>query len=1059
MSDSHADRNLLFGILALQMDFIERDALVAAMNAWVLEKSKPIGQILVTQGKLGHDEHALLDALVKKHLERHSNDPQQSLAAVSSVGSVKQELENLADPDLGQSLKHVTAAHPQDPYATAMISVGSETSLGQRFRILRPHARGGLGQVSVAHDAELHREVALKEIQPRHAGDSQSRTRFLVEAEITGGLEHPGIVPVYGLGTYDDGRPFYAMRFIRGDSLKEAIDRFHRDKANRDAGEVSVELRQMLGRLIDVCNAIEYAHCRGVLHRDLKPGNIMLGKYGETLVVDWGLAKPLDQPESVAVRLTGEASLKPTSASGTAPTLLGSAVGTPQYMSPEQAAGRHDHTGPASDVYSLGATMYTLLTGRAAFEQSDVGAVLQRVQRGDFPRPRSIDKTVSPALEAVCLKAMALEPQDRYSSPLAMANDLEHWLADEPVSAYQDSAVERASRWVRRHRSWAIAGAAALVLVSAVSIGATVMINEARRQEVTARRQEEDARKEAQRQQELAEQSFQQARRAVDDFFTRVAENDLLDVPGLQPLRRELLDVALRYDQEFIKSRGEDPALRRELASAWFRLGMITSEIESHVKSLGMFEKARTIQEELLKNLPGDTELRLAASNTQNEIGRLMLLSARPDDALKAFQLALAMREKLAGEKPDQEEYERKVASSLMNVATVRKHQGQAAEALADLERANSIRQKLLGRNPQSPLLRRDAARGSYNLGLMQQDAGRFDDAQASLQRASQLYRSLAEQHPLVIEYRQALARTLRQLGLLQDKSEPSAATASLREAVEVQQRLATENPQVGQLAADLAAICSDLAQFERRGGNTAEARRYIQRATENLQALTTQNPTVVSYASDLAAVELIHAELLLDNDEPTSAAPLIQQARGRYEVLRQAQPGIPQFAAGLATSWGQTALVQRRSGDLDEARASYQRAAKLFEQLTQSQPADARAHDGLARCFANLGMIDQSQEHPADALGWFEKARAIHERFSADSSPARWSHLEHLAETMTLVGSVQLGLKKSAEAAAAFDKAQSLATELAKVFPSNDRFKSLLEKAQAGKAALTKTE
>ena len=163
-----------------------------------------------------------------------------------------------------------------------------------RYRIIRPHAEGGLGAVFVAHDEELHREVALKEILERHAHSTESRLRFLLEAEVTGGLEHPGIVPVYGLGQYDDGRPYYAMRFIRGNSLKAAIAAFHAaDGPDRDPAERALALRRLLTHFVDVCEAIAYAHSRGVLHRDLKPANIMLGKFGETLVVDWGLAKPL----------------------------------------------------------------------------------------------------------------------------------------------------------------------------------------------------------------------------------------------------------------------------------------------------------------------------------------------------------------------------------------------------------------------------------------------------------------------------------------------------------------------------------------------------------------------------------------------------------------------------------------------------------------------------------------------------------------------------------------------------------------------------------------------
>jgi tRNA A-37 threonylcarbamoyl transferase component Bud32 len=395
-----ADRNLLFGILALQMDFITRDALIGAMHAWVLAKAKPLGQILLEQRALREDTHALLDALVHKHLQLHDDDAEKSLAAVSSVGSVRQELAQLADPDIDASLAHVSAARQEetvDDFPRVPAAMSGLTSAGLRFRILRPHAEGGLGAVYVAHDEELHREVALKEIQERHAHDAHSRTRFLLEAEITGGLEHPGIVPVYGLGQYADGRPFYAMRFIRGDSLKDAIKRFHQaEKPERDAGERTVAFRELLRRFIDVCNAVAYAHSRGVLHRDLKPGNIMLGKYGETLVVDWGLAKPVGRPEGAP---TEEQTLRPSSASSTAATQAGQALGTPAYMSPEQAAGRLDLLGPASDVYSLGATLYTLLTGRPRFERKD-DAILQKVQRGDFPRPSQVKPGVPAALPA-----------------------------------------------------------------------------------------------------------------------------------------------------------------------------------------------------------------------------------------------------------------------------------------------------------------------------------------------------------------------------------------------------------------------------------------------------------------------------------------------------------------------------------------------------------------------------------------------------------------------------------------------------------------------------------
>jgi serine/threonine protein kinase len=300
----------------------------------------------------------------------------------------------------------------------------------------------------VALDAELNREVALKEIQDRHADDPSSRSRFLVEAEITGGLEHPGIVPVYGLGTYANGRPFYAMRLIRGDSLKEAVATFHADGVlKRDRGKRALALRRLLRRFLDVCNVIDYAHSRGVLHRDLKPGNIIIGKHGETLVVDWGLAKATGKSDPSGE----EGTLIPSLATGSAETLPGSTLGTPAYMSPEQARGDSERLGPRSDVYSLGATLYYLLTGKPPVENDDIHSVLRAVQRGELRPPRQLEPSTDKALEAVCLKAMALNEADRYSRPRALAEDIERWTADEPVSAFREGLLPRILRWMRRH--------------------------------------------------------------------------------------------------------------------------------------------------------------------------------------------------------------------------------------------------------------------------------------------------------------------------------------------------------------------------------------------------------------------------------------------------------------------------------------------------------------------------------------------------------------------------------------------------------------------------------
>jgi WD40 repeat protein/serine/threonine protein kinase len=531
-------RNLLFGLLALQNHFVDREALLAGFNAWVADKGRSLAQILVEQGSLTPARQAVLESLVQEHLATHGGDVETSLAAAGGLGAVRGVLGRINDLELHATLDRVPAIDKltqRDGEATLSYSADVSVAAASRFAILRPHAKGGLGQVSIALDHELNREVALKEMRPEYADNAPSRARFLLEAEITGRLEHPGVVPVYGLGCDAQHRPFYAMRLIKGESLKEAIERFHAKEAGgtSDPRWWNLALRQLLNRFVAVCNVVAYAHSRGVIHRDLKPANILLGPYGETLVVDWGLAKVVGRGEAVAHAGAIEATLQPATGSGSSETLPGTALGTPAYMSPEQAEGRLDQVGPLSDVYCLGATLYALLTGRPSIEETNVGAALRRVQRGEFPPPRSVRPGVPRSLEAICRKAMALQPGDRYGSARALTEEIERWLADEPITAARDPLSTRLIRWGRRHRTL-VAGIGALLVtaVGALAISTLLISSERARTEQQRQRADEKTREATERAENLRRQDYVNrvnlAQREVLDDNCALAE-DLLE--------------------------------------------------------------------------------------------------------------------------------------------------------------------------------------------------------------------------------------------------------------------------------------------------------------------------------------------------------------------------------------------------------------------------------------------------------------------------------------------------------------------------------------------------
>lgn len=328
------------------------------------------------------------------------------------------------------------------------------------------HAVGGLGEVHVAEDRSLHRKVAIKRIRPKHQGNPDGVRRFQLEAEITGRMEHPGIVPVHGVGKDSADQPFYVMKFIQGETFENCIKQFH--KSSVKGAKRSLEFRNLLNHFVQSCNAFAYAHSRGVIHRDIKPANIMLGKYREMLVVDWGLARVMDS-ESVPSVSANESLFATKGSDDSSKTALGQAIGTPAFMSPEQADGRHDIIDHRSDIYSLGVTLYYLLTGQKPFRGS-VETVIAQVRRGEFQRPRAVRRDVPRALEAVCLKAMSLHADQRYEDVSALSSDIEAYLDDQAVAAWAEPFWVAAQRWLRKHLNLVLTFMLLLTIVATVMV-------------------------------------------------------------------------------------------------------------------------------------------------------------------------------------------------------------------------------------------------------------------------------------------------------------------------------------------------------------------------------------------------------------------------------------------------------------------------------------------------------------------------------------------------------------------------------------------------------------
>ncbi|QEH36904.1 Serine/threonine-protein kinase PknD [Aquisphaera giovannonii] len=1015
-----AELQLLFGLLALQNGLIDRKQLRAAFRDWAKDGARPLADHLTGPGGIDADHRSLLEALLEFQLRRHDQDPGRCLAALDVSRSTREDLSRLRIPAIDATLSIVGSRTAPDDLATQSVagSVGVATSRGQRFRVIRPHARGGLGAVFVALDSELNREVALKQILDDYADDPTSRARFLVEAEITGGLEHPGIVPVYGLGTYADGRPFYAMRFVQGDSLKEAIAAFHADEPRRrDPGRHSLELRKLLRRFIDVCNAIDYAHSRGVLHRDIKPGNVIVGRHGETLVVDWGLAKPIGRgPDGEG---TGEECLVPSSASGSAETLPGSVVGTPAFMGPEQASGDLDRLGPASDVFGLGATLFCLLTGRPPIEGDSVAAMLRAARAAEFPAPRRIDPAIDRALEAVCLKAMAARPEDRYPTPRALAEDVERWMADSPVTAYREPAWQAARRWARRHRTAVAAGVAAL-LVSFAATAAVLAVQTKANNDLRVANSNLDAANRRER------ERFALAMGAIRLFHGEVSADLLLKEKQFDALRNKLLRGAAEFYGKIgrLLESQPDRSSRASLAGAYEELGDLTERIGDKPEALALLERAVEIRRELaagpvaglegrvdlanslvavgkLREVTGDptgaksafeeacslagyagpsrpdSERRLAVDAvSQSALGWVLLRTGDPTAALARYRRALEDWRDLDRAHPGNDEYQSGRATSHDNIANALVEAGKHVEALAEYRESLAIRRELARTHPDAARFQSEVAHNFTGIGLLLSRFGKSDEELASYEQALAIERKLSDAYPAVTRFRSDVAWSLNNIAAVYNETGRQAeALETHRKALEIRRGLVSSHPRDTNFQRELASSHHNIGNVLSDTGRLDEAIVSYGEAANILERLVADNPAITQFRQALASTFHSlggrHSEL---GGNAASLAALDRAVSLRRE-LAGAHPDVIEFRADLANSLNDLAGLLQRTGHTSRALKNYREARVIWDGLARSDPSVAWYRDGLSLVLINSGALLAAIGREPQALADLQEA------------------------------------------------------------------------------------
>jgi len=789
---------------------------------------------------------------------------------------------------------------------------GSATGGGtNRYQTEEQIGRGGWGVVQRAVDQQLHRQVAIKRILSSGRVHPDVRDRFLYEARITSQLQHPGIVPVHELQEGDTGDDeadtYYVMKLLSGRTLRQHIAEVHAERrasdrnASRDAHRETI--LPLLERFIDICETVAYAHQQGVIHRDLKPANVMVGQFGETIVVDWGLAKRLGETDSGPldesmpgdpVRFDGRSG---TPGNDSARTSVGSVIGTPAYMSPEQACGEIDALSPASDVYSLGAILYEILTGEHPHAGCDLETVLRRVRAGESSIDQLSSHQIPRPLIAICKKATAVAPSHRYGSATEIADDVRCYIAGDAVSADRENWTDKLARWCRRHRTLTISAAVSTVVLLLASAIFGYQIRRAHLAEQQAHDQTRSAYEET-----LVR--LTQSRQAADSWLTELS-GSLEFYPGMQPIRRDLIQRAIEHYEDLLEWDGELET---------------SASVAAGPERYSSLSPSASVASTSPHHDWLHSRLALERCKVQLRLGDLHRLSGRSDRARHHYGAADRLLVSL--QRPaSAPEWAEDVGLQAANITTAKVLLGDPAEAIA-ADRLRWLEERLREAGINGPM------------------------ASASGQETSVREVSTAPANDLTFDLASGLIRLHLACARSESIDSATAAAEHARLAATWARWLERTRGRVSDRRLRQTALSQWATLLDRQGDHPAAAEAWGQ-LVRFLELLLEQSPDRIDHRQSLAYARLQWANALAHQSEsdPESAPAARRQCEAAIEDLRLAwqQADIDGFyQSNLATAENNLGrlLLQGADDQLSQARQHLEASLRLRRGAMRQRPA-----------------------------------------------------------------------------------------------------------------------